>query len=246
MTGGSGTDHTTIPDRRSPTAWSRCGLTCGGRSTGVRRAPSRSSACARDRVVISYPSSASIVGATMWTLGWSSWIPATSKRPSRVPLDSLSESRSCRADAGRTDAYVDAVPAQIVLACGLFGNISEEDIQRTVLSLPMLCARGATVIWTRHRRPPDLTPVIRAWFSDSRLRRGGVRDARRHDLREWASRGSMLRRWLSTRVAGCSRSSDTKAWPVESSSRAAEANFSALAMAVRWPSLTLPGRARSV
>jgi hypothetical protein len=23
------------------------------------------------------------------------------------------------------------------------------------------------VIWTRHRRPPDLTPRIRAWFADS-------------------------------------------------------------------------------
>ena len=24
---------------------------------------------------------------------------------------------------------------------------------------------GATVIWTRHRRPPDVTPRIRAWFA---------------------------------------------------------------------------------
>ena len=24
-----------------------------------------------------------------------------------------------------------------------------------------------TVIWTRHRRPPDLTPQIRAWFAES-------------------------------------------------------------------------------
>jgi hypothetical protein len=26
---------------------------------------------------------------------------------------------------------------------------------------------GATVIWTRHRRLPDLTPQIRAWFTES-------------------------------------------------------------------------------
>jgi hypothetical protein len=26
---------------------------------------------------------------------------------------------------------------------------------------------GATVIWTRHRRPPDLTPQIRGWFAAS-------------------------------------------------------------------------------
>jgi hypothetical protein len=69
-----------------------------------------------------------------------------------------------QADAGTTDAYVGAVPAQVVLACGVFGNITDDDIHRTVLSLPALCARDATVIWTRHRRPPDLTPTIREWF----------------------------------------------------------------------------------
>jgi hypothetical protein len=69
-----------------------------------------------------------------------------------------------QADAGTTDAYLGAVPAQIVLACGVFGNITDDDIHRTVLSFPALCARDATVIWTRHRRPPDLTPIIRDWF----------------------------------------------------------------------------------
>ena len=72
-----------------------------------------------------------------------------------------------RADAGCTDAYLGAVPAQVALACGIFGNISEEDIRRTVMALPSLCAEGAMVIWTRHRRPPDLTPTIRAWFAEA-------------------------------------------------------------------------------
>jgi hypothetical protein len=31
----------------------------------------------------------------------------------------------------------------------------------------MLCAPGATVLWTRHRAEPDLTPAIRAWFEAS-------------------------------------------------------------------------------
>jgi hypothetical protein len=31
----------------------------------------------------------------------------------------------------------------------------------------MLCESGATVIWTRHRRPPDLTPQVRQWFLDT-------------------------------------------------------------------------------
>lgn len=62
------------------------------------------------------------------------------------------------ADAGGTDAYIGAVPADIVLACGVFGNISDDDIHRTVAAFPSLCAPGAAVIWTRHRRAPDLTP----------------------------------------------------------------------------------------
>jgi hypothetical protein len=45
-------------------------------------------------------------------------------------------------DAGVTDAYGGAVPAEIVLACGVFGNISDDDIERTVAALPSLCAAG--------------------------------------------------------------------------------------------------------
>lgn len=68
------------------------------------------------------------------------------------------------ADAGTTDSYAGAVPADLVLACGVFGNITDDDIARTVERLPQLCAEGATVIWTRHRYAPDLTPAIRGWF----------------------------------------------------------------------------------
>ena len=67
-------------------------------------------------------------------------------------------------DAGVTSAYAGAAPADLVLVCGVFGNISDAAIRRTVRALPALCADGATVIWTRHRRPPDLTPAIRRWF----------------------------------------------------------------------------------
>jgi hypothetical protein len=70
-------------------------------------------------------------------------------------------------DASLTDAYVGAVPADLVLACGIFGNVPDGDVRRTIGMLSQLCARGATVIWTRHRRPPDLTPPIRGWFADA-------------------------------------------------------------------------------
>jgi hypothetical protein len=71
------------------------------------------------------------------------------------------------ADAGETDAYIGAVPAHIVLVCGVFGNISDADIHSTIAELPHLMASHATVIWTRHRRPPDVTPHIRRWFAAS-------------------------------------------------------------------------------
>ena len=71
------------------------------------------------------------------------------------------------ADAGAVANFADALPADVLLLCGIFGNISDRDIKRTVDTAPALCAIGATVIWTRHRRPPDLTPRIRAWFASN-------------------------------------------------------------------------------
>lgn len=67
-------------------------------------------------------------------------------------------------DAGVTASYRDAVPADLVLLCGIFGNISDDDVRRTVAAVPQLAATDATVIWTRSRRAPDLTPHIRTWF----------------------------------------------------------------------------------
>jgi hypothetical protein len=72
-----------------------------------------------------------------------------------------------QADAGVSDAYAGATPATVILVCGVFGNVSDEDIETTVAALPTLCDAGATVIWTRHRRSPDLTPSIRRWFVDA-------------------------------------------------------------------------------
>ncbi len=70
-------------------------------------------------------------------------------------------------DASVSDAYAGAVPADLLLVCGVLGNMSDADVERTVRALSSLCSRGATVIWTRHRRPPDLTVSIRRWFGES-------------------------------------------------------------------------------
>jgi hypothetical protein len=70
-------------------------------------------------------------------------------------------------DAALCSAYAGAVPADIVLACGIFGNITDDDIRRTVANLPRLCGTGGTVVWTRHTGGTDITPTIREWFADS-------------------------------------------------------------------------------
>ena len=69
-------------------------------------------------------------------------------------------------DGGTTSAYSGAVPADLVLACGVFGNLSDADVRNTVRHLSDLCAPGATVIWTRGRFAPDLTPALREWFRE--------------------------------------------------------------------------------
>ena len=67
-------------------------------------------------------------------------------------------------DAGVGSSYDGAVPADLLLLAGVFGNVSDTDVRRTVRALPHLCREGATVIWTRTRRAPDLTGAIRGWF----------------------------------------------------------------------------------
>ncbi len=67
-------------------------------------------------------------------------------------------------DAALTDQYLGMVPADVVLLCGLFGNIIDQDVKMTIAYCPSLCQCGATVLWTRHRRPPDLVPQICRWF----------------------------------------------------------------------------------
>jgi hypothetical protein len=71
-----------------------------------------------------------------------------------------------RADAADTDQYEGIVPADLVLLCGVFGNISNADIRHTISCMPQFCGRGSRVVWTRHRREPDMTPTVRKWFEE--------------------------------------------------------------------------------
>jgi hypothetical protein len=70
-------------------------------------------------------------------------------------------------DAGSTDACAGAAPADLLLLCGIFGNVADADVERTVRAAPSLCAAGGTMIWTRSRHTPDLTPAVRRWAADA-------------------------------------------------------------------------------
>jgi len=71
------------------------------------------------------------------------------------------------ADAAAVAGFANVLPADVLLLCGIFGNVSDEDIKFTVGAESAMCRPGGTAIWTRHRRPPDLTPQVRAWFAAS-------------------------------------------------------------------------------
>jgi hypothetical protein len=42
--------------------------------------------------------------------------------------------------------------------------VSDDDIRQTIRAIPAMCDLDASVIWTRHRRQPDLTPLIAKRF----------------------------------------------------------------------------------
>lgn len=68
-------------------------------------------------------------------------------------------------DAAPVDQYRDLAPVDVLLLCGLFGNISNIDIEHTIRHARSLTNRGGTVLWTRHRGAPDMVPQICEWFA---------------------------------------------------------------------------------
>jgi hypothetical protein len=62
------------------------------------------------------------------------------------------------ADAGTTTRYRDVVPVQLALVCGVFGNVSDTDIEHTITQLPTLCLRQRL----RHRHRAHHHPAAHA------------------------------------------------------------------------------------
>ncbi len=77
-------------------------------------------------------------------------------------------------NASCVDAYREAVPADVVLLVGVFGNIADADVWRLIAFAPQLCRPRATLVWSRGRKfsrelpgvtAGDLNDEVRARFS---------------------------------------------------------------------------------
>ena len=77
-----------------------------------------------------------------------------------------------RGDAGVTESYAGAVPADLVMLCGVFGNLTDADARWTIESARHLCSPGAHVVWTRglcRGRDDDVEPTdaLCDWFAEA-------------------------------------------------------------------------------
>ncbi|HEX6421606.1 MAG TPA: hypothetical protein VFZ77_24090 [Acidimicrobiales bacterium] len=69
------------------------------------------------------------------------------------------------ADAGAPRTFADALPVDVLLLCGIFGNVADADVEAVIDALPAMVVPGGTVVWTRGGGDPDRRPQVRAWFA---------------------------------------------------------------------------------
>ena len=93
--------------------------------------------------------------------------PEIAKRARQAAAELPSHIEVRQRDAGDSDAYLGAVPADLVLLVGILGNVTRDDLVRTIRTAPQLCAPGATLIWTRARDIGDLNPLVRSEFASA-------------------------------------------------------------------------------
>lgn len=52
-------------------------------------------------------------------------------------------------DAGLVAAWMDVVPVDVLMLCGVLGNVSDADARRILTGAALMLQRGGTMIWTR-------------------------------------------------------------------------------------------------
>ena len=72
-------------------------------------------------------------------------------------------------DAGDVASFADVVPVDVLMVCGIFGNIDHSEVRSMVGAIPRLVSVGGYVIWTRGGSEPDRRPEVRSWFESAGL-----------------------------------------------------------------------------
>ena len=74
-----------------------------------------------------------------------------------------------RRDAGDPASFSDVLPVDVLLLCGIFGNIEHAAVKDLIEVIPTLVRPDGYVIWTRSGAEPDRRPEIRRWFAAAGL-----------------------------------------------------------------------------
>ena len=74
-------------------------------------------------------------------------------------------------DAAAAEHYLPVAPADLVLLCGVLGNLTLPGVARLVEHCTRLCTTGGSVVWTRHREVPDVVPWICDRFDEEGFER---------------------------------------------------------------------------
>ena len=72
-------------------------------------------------------------------------------------------------DAGDLSSFSDVVPVDVLMLCGIFGNIEHSAVKSAVDAIPRLVRSSGFVIWTRGGSEPDRRPEIRRLFKSAGL-----------------------------------------------------------------------------
>lgn len=75
------------------------------------------------------------------------------------------------ADAGDPQSFADALPVDVLLLCGIFGNVERDDVRHVLERIPSMVVDGGCVIWTRggHDGDDDPRTELRRWFVEAGL-----------------------------------------------------------------------------
>ncbi len=82
--------------------------------------------------------------------------------------DEASLDRLCvrHADAGDPGSFLDVLPADVLMLCGIFGNVKHQSVRDIIQDIKTCLAPASVVIWTRGASSPDRRPEARQWFAD--------------------------------------------------------------------------------